>query len=48
MDSQAIGISVITSIFITICIYCCCSRRSEQRKQREQVEQMEIIENEWN
>jgi hypothetical protein len=48
MDSQAIGISVMSSIFITICVYCYCSRRSEQRKQIEQMEQVEIIENEWN
>jgi len=45
MDNQSIGISVIASIFITICVYCYCSRRSEQRQQREQ---MEIIENDWN
>ena len=47
MDSQAIGISVMASIFITGCVYCYCSRRSEQRN-REQMEQVEIIENEWN
>ena len=44
MDNQAIGISIMASIFITISVYCYCSRRSYERNR----EQMEIIENDWN
>jgi len=43
MDNQLIGISVMTSLFLTLCVYCYCSRRSEQRNR----EQMEIIQNDW-
>jgi hypothetical protein len=42
MDNQLIGVSVITSLFIIIFVYCYCSRRVEQR------EQIEQIENDWN
>ena len=44
MENQVIGISVMASIFITICVYCYCSRRSDQRNR----EAREIIENDWN
>jgi hypothetical protein len=44
MENQAIGISIIVLLFITISVYCFCSRRAYERNR----EQMEIIENDWN